>query len=168
MIALGKIVAPHGVRGELKAVAYSGSLEALAGKESVLLRLAGGEQKSFRLLEARPHKGAFIMTLAGVADRDEAQALVGAELVLAPSELPALEEDEYYWFQLIGLRVLTAGGEELGRVAQLMSTGAGADVLVVRRGQRELLIPATPEVVKAVRLAEGTMIIEPPEGLLEA
>lgn len=165
-VALGKIVSPHGVRGELNVVAYSGSLEALEGRERVFLRRDGAE-KPYRLRDVRRHRGAFIVTLAGVEGRDEARALVGAELALPEAELPPLEDDEYYWYQLIGLEVVTTSGQGLGRVADLISTGAGADVLVVREGGRELLLPATPEVVKRVSLAEGRMVIEPPEGITE-
>jgi 16S rRNA processing protein RimM len=169
-VALGKIVSPHGVRGELNVVAYSGSLEALEGRERVFLRLDGAE-KPYRLRDVRRHRGAFLVTLAGVEGRNEARALVGAELALPEAELPLLEDDEYYWYQLIGLEVVTTSGQGLGRVADLISTGAGADVLVVREGGREggreLLLPATPEVVKRVSLAEGRMVIEPPEGITE-
>jgi 16S rRNA processing protein RimM len=167
MVALGKVVGAHGVRGDLLVVAYSGSLEALEGKEEVFLRGARGALSRYRLRWIRPHKAAFIVGLEGVAGRQEALGLAGEELALPEAELPPLEDDEYYWFQLVGLEVVTTSGQRLGRVAQIMATGA-ADVLVVRRGRGgELLLPAIPEVVKRVALAEGRMVIEPPEGLIE-
>jgi len=166
-IALGKVVGAHGVRGQLKVVAYSGSLDALAGKEQVLL-IERGRERVCRLEGVQPHRGGFLVWLGGVEGRDQAQALAGAELGIPESELPELEADEYYWHQLIGLEVVTTGGLRLGRVAEILAIGAETDVLVVRRDGKgpEVLVPATPEIVKEVALAEGRMVIEPPEGLL--
>lgn len=167
MVALGKVVGAHGVRGELRVVAYSGSLEALEGQDRVLLRFPGGALQPHELLGIKPHKSGFLVTLEGITGRDEARALAGSELAVPEAELPPLEEDEFYWYQLVGLEVETTEGRRLGRVEEIMATGA-ADVLVVRPdGRGELLIPATPEIVKRVSLAEGRMVIEPPEGLLE-
>jgi 16S rRNA processing protein RimM len=167
VVALGKVVGAHGVRGELRVVAYSGSLEALEGKDRVFLRLPGGALRPHGLRGVKPHKGGFLVRLAGINDRDTARALAGSELALPEAELPPLADDEFYWFQLVGLEVETTSGARLGRVGEIMATGA-ADVLVVQReGSGELLIPATPEVVKRVSLAEGRMVIEPPEGLIE-
>ncbi|MFH0810391.1 MAG: ribosome maturation factor RimM [Pseudomonadota bacterium] len=177
IIAVGRVVGAHGVRGELRVVAYSGSLSALEGKERVfLVRLGGGQSRGYGLVKLRPHKSGYLMSLEGITDRDAARSLAGAELVLPEAELPALEEDEYYWYQLVGLEVVTVSGERLGRVAEIFNTGA-ADVLVVRRPEgetpegetggagRELLLPVTAEVVRSIALAEGIIVVEPPEGL---
>ncbi len=175
LIALGKVVGAHGVRGELKVVAYSGSLEALENKRRVFLRQAGtfgqGVLRQYGLRSVKPHQAAYLVALEGIEDRGAARALAGAELALPEAELPPLAEDEYYWYQLVGLEVVTAGGQRLGRVEEILGAGA-ADVLVVRRGEgeegqvSELLLPATPEVVKQINLAEGRMVVEPPEGLV--
>jgi 16S rRNA processing protein RimM len=171
MVALGKIVGAHGIRGEIKVISYSGSLGALEGKGRVFVRQTGGVfkqrdvLKEWRLLSVQPYKAGFLLVLKGIDDRDGARGLAGAELMLPREELPALDEDEYYWYELVGLEVVTPQGERLGQVGEIMATGA-ADVLVIRGEGGEFLVPATPEVVKSVALSEGRMVIEPPEGLM--
>ena len=97
---------------------------------------------------ARHHKG-IIARLCGCTTRNEAQQHQGRELAIPGSALPEAEEDEYYWFELVGCQVVTCAHTDLGKVQRLMATGAN-DVLVVRDGKRERLIPFTAQVVQAV------------------
>jgi 16S rRNA processing protein RimM len=88
------------------------------------------------------------------------------EICLYRSQLPKLEEDEYYWYDLIGLEVVTVDGERLGSIAEIFETGSN-DIYVVRGGKREYLIPAVSAVIDSVDLEGGRMLITPPEGLLD-
>jgi 16S rRNA processing protein RimM len=108
------------------------------------------------------------MAFKEVGDRNAAEALVGASLFIERGLLPDLEEDTYYWFELIGLSVVDAQGEPLGVVEAVLPTGSN-DVYVVKDHSRhpagERLIPALASVVLEVDLANGVMRVELPEGL---
>ena len=101
-----------------------------------------------------------------MADINQVLPLVGRELYVRRSQLPPLADDEFYWFDLIGLRVVTDEGLELGRLENIMETGSN-DVYLVRAEGKEYLIPAIEEVVKAIDLDAGVMTISPLEGLLD-
>ncbi len=97
--------------------------------------------------------------LDGVTDRDAAAALAGCDVGVARDALPALDDGEYYWSDLIGLEVRSVDGVALGTVARMMETGAN-DVLVVD-GERERLVPYLPgRVVRSVDLEAGTIEVD--------
>lgn len=91
------------------------------------------------LVEGRSHGKGIVVRLAGCDDRDQATCLLGAQIAVGRSQLPLLEEGEYYWGDLIGLEVVTRDGATLGEVAELLEAGTH-DILVVQ-GEREYLIP---------------------------
>ena len=115
---------------------------------------------------SRWHKGQVILKLATIDSVEAAQALSGRFLEVPLSKLHPLPADEYYRFQLIGLDVLTTGGELLGQIAKILPTGSN-DVYVVPTEGGELLIPAIDDVVKSVDLGKACMVIEVIEGLLD-
>jgi 16S rRNA processing protein RimM len=102
--------------------------------------------------------------LEGVTDRSAAEALTGAEVVVARGRLPQPEADSFYWTDLIGLTVATMDGKPLGNLVRILETGAN-DVYVVRQGKRETLVPALAAVVRRVDLEQRRMWVELPEGL---
>ena len=122
-----------------------------------------GERRT--IVSARWQKGMVYLRLAGIEDREGAAELRGRLLAIPESELEPLPEGQYYRFQLIGLAVISTGGEELGSVSDVLSTGAN-DVYVVRGDRGELLLPATDEVVREIDLESGRMLVEPLPGLL--
>jgi 16S rRNA processing protein RimM len=109
-----------------------------------------------------------LMGLESVADRNQAEGLVGSSLFIDKSRLPVLDEDTYYWSDLVGLSVYDPTGLLLGRLDEVIPT-PGNDVYVVKgnvEGQpRELLIPAIGDVVLSIDIAGKTMVVELPEGL---
>ena len=101
-----------------------------------------------------------VARLEGIDDRDQAAALMGADILIRRSQLPDLPEGEYYWTDLEGLQVSNLQGEQLGRVQRLFETGANA-VMVVNDSRRERLIPyVSGQYVVAVDLAAGTMRVD--------
>lgn len=106
-----------------------------------------------------------IVKLSGINDRDQAQAAGGRLLAIAESDMADLPPDAYWHHELIGLKVITSGGIELGRVKEIMSA-ASNDIYLVGNG-KEYLIPAIGDVVKEVNLETGLIIIEPLPGLLD-
>jgi 16S rRNA processing protein RimM len=94
----------------------------------------------------------------------EAEALIGADMFIPETELPALDEDTYYWFELIGLEVYTTEEDYLGRITSIFETGSN-DVYVVKDKKREVLIPALESVVIDIDLELKRMRVDLPEGL---
>ncbi|HEY0178247.1 MAG TPA: ribosome maturation factor RimM [Dokdonella sp.] len=138
-VLLGRIVGIHGVRGELKLESYTEPRTQIFRYRPWLMRSASGES-TLDGGDGRAQGKGLVVRLPGIADRDAAAALVGAEIWVPRSALPAPEPGEYYWSDLEGLEVATIDGVPLGRVSHLLATGAN-DVLVVRDHERERLIP---------------------------
>ena len=126
------------------------------------LKEAGLAAGSFGLLAL------FARALGGwLSDKAAAEALRGTLVEIDEAALPPLEEGEYYLHDLLGLAVVTTGGERLGTLADVLTTGAN-DVYVLRReGKPDALIPAIPDVIRSVDLDARTMTIEPMPGLID-
>jgi 16S rRNA processing protein RimM len=112
------------------------------------------------------HAGGFIVGLDDFADINLVLPLNGSELYVKLSQLPAPDEDEYYWRNLIGLTVVTDQGAELGTLVDIFETGS-SDIYVVRGESKEYLIPAIADVINLVDVPGKKMIITPLEGLLD-
>mgnify|MGYP001164713870 CR=1 FL=1 len=168
-MAVGCIVGVHGLRGEIKVELYTDFPERFA--PGVML-LVGDDLMEVRLVSVRPHKNQLLMQLEGVADRTAAEQLRGLWLFAPEDDAAELEEGAYWIHDIIGLQVLQEDGRSLGDVVDVFATGAN-DVYVVRpaegqnRGQ-DILLPAIPEVVLAVDLAQRRMTVHLPDGLIEA
>ena len=159
LVLLGRIVAVHGVRGEVKLESFTEPREQIFRYRPWLLRGPAAELTVERARGRGQGKG-LVAELPGVADRDAALALVGAEIRVPRAALPEPAPGEYYWFDLEGLEVATLQGVPLGRVSHLVATGAN-DVLVVRDGERERLIPFIPgHFVSRVDLDEGRITVD--------
>jgi 16S rRNA processing protein RimM len=99
-----------------------------------------------------------------VNDRDAASKLVGQAVFASAGHLPSLPEGEYYWREVIGLRVVTEEGEPLGTVQAVFPAGSH-DVYVCGGGEREILLPAISEVVRTVDIEKGLMTVRLLKGL---
>jgi len=177
-VRVGKIAKAHGIRGELKVYPYSRDPEALAAYGSVYLGpvvdddvLALEEVPvSFQRFEVRRCRtqGKFaIVALAGMETRNHAETCAGLEVWVDEASLPPAGEDEFYWHEVVGMRVVTAGGRDLGLVRRLFETGAH-DVLVIGDERREYLVPARQEFIERIDHHERLLIVRPLPGLLEA
>ena len=159
-VAIGRAGAPWGLRGAFKVFPLADSRKLFSPGRRVSV---GG--KPYTVASAQWRNGAVYLRLAGIEGREAAGELRGRLLAVAESELEPLPDGHYYRFQLIGLTAVSTDGEELGRVEDVLSTGAN-DVYVVRGERGELLLPATDEVVRDIDLAAGRMLIEALPGLL--
>jgi 16S rRNA processing protein RimM len=166
LIPLGKISATHGIKGQLRVVSYSGELETILSLKSVLLKGPAGEMETFGVTTVSAHGKKVLLSLAGLHHINQVERLVGRELLVRREQMPELGEDEYYWYELEGLKVVTVDGEVLGEITSLIPTGSN-DVYVVTSGKREYLIPAVEDIVISIDLAAGLMTVSPPEGLLD-
>jgi 16S rRNA processing protein RimM len=154
---MGRVLAPFGVRGWIKVRPQTESADGLLAYRTWWLA-AQDEWQPHRLLEGRAHGTELIAHLEGLEDRDQAAQLRGLRIAVPRSQLPPAPEGEYYWSDLIGLRVVNREGVQLGRVAEIFATGAN-DVLVVR-GERERLIPFVEPVVVEVDIEASLLTLD--------
>lgn len=166
-VAVGQIVGPHGIRGEVKVEPMTDFPERFRKGAQVFLGQATDAEEVVQaeIAAARPHQGRWLVQFANVKDRNAAETLRGQYLLIAETDLMPLGEHENYAHDLIGLEVVTAEGVKLGTLVEILFTPAN-DVYVVRGPQGETLIPATREVVLGVDLASKRMTVALPEGLL--
>ena len=162
LVLLGRFGAPHGVRGEIRLQSFTGDPLAIGGY-GALTDKSGA--KTFKLHSVRPQgKDMLVARVEGVSERSGAEALTGVELYIPRERLPPPDEDEFYLADLIGLRAETRAGETIGMVVALRNFGAG-DILEISpaAGGETLMFPFTKAVVPVVSVAEGRVVIEPPE-----
>jgi 16S rRNA processing protein RimM len=110
-------------------------------------------------VDGKVHNHYLLACLEGVDDRTGAEALMGLDVAVLREEMPEAEDDEFYWDDLIGLEVVNVQGEALGQVAGLLETGAN-DVLQVRDGDQERLIPFVDAVIQQVDLEAGRLVVD--------
>jgi 16S rRNA processing protein RimM len=159
-VAVGRILGPWGLRGDLRVEPLTDFPERFALGSSLYV-----EGVAYVIERCRWHKGKVHIKLSGIDSAAAAEALRQRFLEVPEEDLKPLSEGEYYQFQILGLEVRTTEGEPLGKVTQILSTGSN-DVFVVRGEGGELLIPALDDVIKAIDLDEGRMEVELVEGLL--
>lgn len=168
-IALGRVTRPFGIRGEVRVRPYNPDTTWFEKAQGVWLRSDPGREPEYRrLIRSRPHKDCLVLTIEGVCDRDQSEKIRGMEVVAPADQLGPLEEGEYYWHQLIGLKVVTDSGKSLGEVVRMEPTAphlGGSDNLVVFGDQGEMLIPAAEGVVEEVDLEAGRIIVRSIPGL---
>lgn len=179
-VELGEIVGTHGVGGLLRLHPYGDCGAALAAARTVFLkprrrpgRSASDVQPSaedvgraMRLTSARPHGRVVLLQFPGIDSIERAEPLVGTVLAVAEDDLPAPAPGEVYAYRLRGLEVTTSDGRPLGRVAETFDTGS-SEVLVVRDGDTEHLIPVIADVIRTIDVEGGRVVIDPLPGLLD-
>jgi len=157
-VVLGRVSGLMGVKGWIKVHSYTEPREGIVGFKRWVLRSQGVESR-MEVETGRRQGRTVVAKLEGIDDRDEARALIGAEIAVAREDLPACEPGEYYWTDLEGLEVRTLVDERLGHVDFLFGTG-DHDVMVVA-GERERLIPFVRErIVREVDLQRGVITVD--------
>ncbi|MFP3940838.1 MAG: ribosome maturation factor RimM [Thermoanaerobaculia bacterium] len=171
-VEVGRVLRPHGVRGEAVVDSYSDVPERFAaGAELLVLPEAGRPRRRLTVEAARPHRGRLLVRFEGLAGREDVEDLRGALLQVPGEDVPAPPEGTWYHFQLVGCRCVDRRRGPLGEVTDVREDGGG-DLLEVRlEGTPEggrLLVPFVGEVVRAVQPEAGRIEVDLPEGLLEA
>ena len=167
---VGRVVKPHGIRGELVVDVRTDSPEERFTPGAVLAtRARDGASGTITIAAARPHTGRLLVTFEGVAGRDAAEAMRGLLLLVDAADLaPSDDPEEFYDHELEGLEVVDVQGNRVGVVTEVLHT-AGSDLLSVRRPDGgEALVPFVADIVPTVDVAAGRVIVDPPEGLLDA
>jgi 16S rRNA processing protein RimM len=176
-IEIGVVGRPHGVRGEVRVRVHSPDASAFTRAARIFLAKEGadvgadvgadaGAPRPVKVRSARAVGDGFLVAFDGIADRDAAMTLSGATVLARRDELPALREDEIYVADLVGCVVETRAGKPWGQVHDVLP-GPAHEILVIREGDVERLLPYVPDFVVAVDLAARRVVVDPPEGLPE-
>lgn len=163
-LAIGRVTRPHGVNGEVRVELMTDVPERFKWLNSVYL----GEKlpRQVALDSVRFHQDVVLIKLAGYPTRDDAERLLGELIQIPESEAIPLEEDEYFLYQLIGLEVFTVYGVHLGRLDEVLETGAN-NVFVVNSSSGQHLLPDIPDVIKEIDIDNGRLVIFPMPGLID-
>ncbi len=164
-LLIGKIVGVHGMKGCLKVYSFDGSMDLFGPGRQIRFKRGSGEMKTYTVKEVEPYKKFLRIVFEDLSDRTAAESLVGCELLINRSEMPEPEAGRWYWCDLIGLAVYQVDGAYLGHVENLFETGSN-DVLVVKQGDTEILIPVIASIVCDVDLEEKKIKVDLPDGLL--
>src|SRR6201996_3651363 len=166
-IAVGQIARAHGIKGEVTVAVRTDDPD-VRFVPGTTLATEPPDRGPLTVAAIRWHSGRLLVTFEGVRDRNGAEDLRGTVLVLDSAEIPAPDDpDEFYDHQLIGLGVVTAAGDAVGKVTDVLHHGQ--DLLVVRRAPGpagETLVPFVSAIVTDVDVAGGRLVINPPPGLL--
>lgn len=155
MIVVGKIVAPHGVRGDVRVIPLTDFPERLNELKSVFL-----DNRSLTLESVKQHNQLLIIKFAGLNDRDAIEPLRGKLLKIARKDAAVLPEGEYYTFDIIGLEVYDDSGRQIGKITEVLKTGSNDVYVATREDKRQLLIPALKKVVTKIDIAAGQMTVK--------
>jgi len=158
-LSIGQIVGASGLRGEVRLHIWTHFPERIPHLGQVYVE---GEGTPRRLLGARVRGTVAVLRLEGIETRDQAEALRGRVLRIDLAQAAPLAADEYYHFQVLGLRVVDENGRSLGEVVEILETGAN-DVYLVRSESGEILLPALRSVVLEIDLDRRVMMVRPPQ-----
>lgn len=166
---IGKIVNTHGIRGELKILSQTDFPELRFAKGSKLLFISPQDERTIHATVegAREHKGLFIVRFKEWDNINFVEQYKGWMIKVAEDDLADLDEDEYYYHEIIGCAVETADGEKLGEIKEILTPGANHVWVVKRPKGRDLLLPVIDEVVLKVDVKAKLVTVELMEGLLE-
>lgn len=154
------------MKGELKALPLSDNIHILKADSTVLLSTPEGVQENKKIKSIKKHNKYFIISFYEVFDKESAAKYRDSTVNVKKDLLPALNEGEYFYDQIIGLSVYTTVGNILGKVVDIFETGSN-DVYVIKNNDKEYLIPAIKDVVKKIELKENRIIIKVMDGLLD-
>lgn len=163
-LTVGRVLRPHGIRGELRVQSLTDFPEHLAEVSHVYV---GPNYCQHKIERVRLHQGRILLKLEGYEDRTAAEALRDQTVYIAMEDAVPLEEEEYYHFQIVGMEMATEGGETLGEIVEVLALPGANDVFVVHGPRGEILIPAIEEVVHEIDFDAMRIVIIPIPGLLD-
>jgi len=167
LLLIGKVTRPHGLNGLLRIFSYAGSEASFLKAGTVLLKSDQQEISEYKVMSIKAHQKAFLMKLNGISSFEDAERYRGAEILIRKETLRRENDDEYFWFELIGLEVFLNSGRFIGILQEIINTGSN-DIYVVKDGNKELLIPALHGIVLKVDLESKRMVIaDNIDGLLD-
>ncbi|HVF50380.1 MAG TPA: ribosome maturation factor RimM [Pyrinomonadaceae bacterium] len=172
LVAVAKVLRTRGVRGELVAELLTDFPERFEDLERLIAVSPKGARAALALEDQWLQGGRIVLKFAGYDTPEEAAALVGYELAVPEAEAVELEDDEFYNWQLVGCRVETIGGVELGQVREVLEMGGASPVLLIKDAEagsdaREHLVPLVASICVEIDTGRKLIRVDAPEGLLE-
>ena len=160
----GIVIGVHGLRGDLKVRPFSGDSSSLDTVKDVILR-GTTTISSHKVQKVARHKANLLIRLEGISSLESAEAFIGCEVLISRADLRELPEDEFYWFQLEGLRVDDCQQGDLGKIIEIFTTPAH-DILVVQGPRGEVLIPVVDAFILKIDEEAKVIHVDLPEGLV--
>ena len=161
---IGRIVKSCGLKGRMKAVSYLESNDKLKNLEELYVGQGNDKKGPFKVKDIRSRGKTFFLEIEGVGNLQSANAFVGCRVLIPAGKLEELPEGEYYWRDMIGLKVVTEDGRFLGVIEAVFPTGSN-DVYVCSGGEREVLLPGISDVIRKIDIDRGMMVVRLLEGL---
>jgi 16S rRNA processing protein RimM len=158
LLLMGKVIRPHGLDGLLRIFSYAESGSSFIRAGTVLLKSDQMEISEHEVISIRAHKKALLLKLKGISSLEDAERYQGAEILIRKEALGPKNDDEYFWFELIGLEVFLNSGPFVGLLQEIINTGSN-DIYIVKAGNKEVLIPAVQGIVLKIDLVNKKMII---------
>lgn len=159
-ITIGKVTGAVGLRGEIRIFHNADDPEQMKSYETISI-----DGTEYEILSVRHKKKIPIIKLSGVNDRNTAEALMGKEIFIDGEDLPELPDDSYYIKDLVGLNVLSADGEKIGVLTEVIS-GTAQDVYEIElTDKRKMLVPAVSDFIVEINVDEGKIVVNPPDGV---
>lgn len=170
LLTVGRIVRPHGVRGEVVVELLTDEPERryVIGAELVVEPIREAVPSVLTVASRRPHQGRYLVTFEELPDRTAAERVRGLLLQVDRDQIPTPEDpDEFLDHQLVGLVAVTPDGEPLGEITAVEHAPASELLLLARPDGRTAMVPFVKAIVPAVDLAAGRVVVDPPAGLLD-
>lgn len=163
-VLIGKFRRPHGIRGEIRMTVLTDFPELITGGQIIY---AGEKHQPYTVREVRWHGGDMLVSLKELPDRTAVEIFRNIMVYMKSEDMPELPEGEYFVHQLVGLEVITDQGEKLGLLKEILITGANDVYLVESPQGKELLLPATEEVVLEINQEKNQILVHIIPGLLD-
>ena len=158
-VVLGQIVAPHGVRGDLRIMPLTSNIRLFTDMDYLLLP----DDRRLHIVKARPHKNVMLVTVKEITSAEAAETLRGQKVSVYREDMPELPEGRYYVGDLIGLPVLDEEGRQVGVFRDVLQTGS-RDVYVIPPPEgKDILVANIPENIREIDLPNGRIIVRLPE-----
>ena len=162
-LAIGRVLRPHGIRGEIRVELLTDFPDRFRGLKTVYL---GSQHLRQEIDSSRQHKNVVLLKLVGYDNRDAVEPLRGELVFVAIDDAIPLDPDEFYYYQVVGLEVQTDSGDVLGEIVDVLKPPGANEVFVVQGVRGEILIPVIEDVIGNLDLEAGVVIIHPIPGLL--
>ncbi len=167
LIHCGRVLKPHGLKGELCTLWFADSPLLLTGLPRLYLKLSGSVPKAFDIMSWRKHQGKYLVCLDRITGRDLAEQWQGSEILVSRKYIPEPGEDETYIFELLSSRVFLAGDIYLGRLEEVFDNKGSEVWRIMTPDGQEVLFPVNEQFISSIDTDNKKIVIDPPEGLLE-
>jgi 16S rRNA processing protein RimM len=159
LVIMGRVVAPYGVLGWLKIHPDTQEFEGLLEYKTWWIG-KDNDWRELAAMNAKIHNDVLVVKLQGIDDRDAAVACKGKQIAVPRALLPKLENEEYYWSDLIGLSVKNLQAVDFGKISDVFATGANDVVVAKSDSGQERLIPYIAQNILEVNMVEKTMLVD--------